>query len=51
MGAISRTLEMPIRYAGPGEWSLFDRPQSYSAILGDVVAVPGTHERDRCVVG
>ena len=46
VGAISRTLEMPIRYAGP----LFDRPQSYNAILGDVVAVPGTHERDRCVV-
>ena len=50
VSAISRTLEMPIRYAGPGEWSIFGRPQSYSNISGSAVAVPGTHERDRCVV-
>lgn len=47
---ISRTLEMPIRYAGPGEWSIFDQPQSYSAISGHTVAVPGTNERDRCLI-
>ena len=50
VSAISRTLEMPIRYAGPGEWSIFGRPQSYRSIPGSPVAVPGTHERDRCLV-
>lgn len=50
VSTISRTLEMPIRYVGPGEWSTFDRPQSYSAIAGRAVAVPGTYGRDRCVV-
>ncbi|PZO50931.1 MAG: hypothetical protein DCF15_15300 [Phormidesmis priestleyi] len=50
VSAISHTLEMPIRYAGPGEWSIFDRPQSYGAIAGNVVAVPGTTDRNRCLV-
>jgi hypothetical protein len=48
--AIARTVEMPIRYAGPGEWSVFERPQSYSAVAGRAVAVPGTIESDRCLV-
>ena len=50
VSAIARTLEMPIRYAGPGEWNIFGKPQRYSAIAGCTVSVPGTHERDRCVV-
>lgn len=50
VSAIARTIEKPIRYAGPGEWSVFDQPQSYSAISGSTVAVPGTSERDRCLV-
>ena len=48
--AISRTLEMPIRYAGPGEWSIFDRPQRYKLLAGSAVAIPGTNENDRCLV-
>ena len=50
VNAIARTIEMPIRYAGSGEWSVFERPKSYSALSGSVVAVPGTNERDRCLV-
>ncbi|MGB3293415.1 MAG: HNH endonuclease domain-containing protein [Phormidesmis sp.] len=50
VSTISRTLEMPIRYAGPGEWSVFSRPPSYSAVASSAVAVPGTDERDRCLV-
>ena len=50
VSAIARTLEKPIRYAGPGEWSVFDKPQSYSILSGQAVAVPGTNERDRCLV-
>jgi hypothetical protein len=26
--AIAKTIEMPIRYAGPGEWSIFEKPQA-----------------------
>ena len=50
VSVIARTIEMPIRYAGPGEWSIFDRPQSYGTIAGNVVAVPGTTDRNRCLV-
>ena len=50
VSAIARTIEKPIRYAGPGEWSVFDKPQSYSAISGSTIAVPGTVERDRCLI-
>ena len=47
---ISRTLEMPIRYAGPREWSVFERPQNYSAVAGRTIAVPGTAGRDHCLI-
>ena len=50
ISAISRTLEMPIRYAGPGHWSVFERPQAYSAISQQTIAVPGTKPSDRCLV-
>ncbi|MBE9064467.1 hypothetical protein [cf. Phormidesmis sp. LEGE 11477] len=50
VSAISRTVEKPIQYAGPGEWSVFDRPQRYSTLSSSTVAVPGTHQRDRCLV-
>ena len=50
VSVIARTIEKPIRYAGPGEWSIFGKPQRYSAIAGSTVAVPGTNEGDRCLV-
>lgn len=50
VSAISCTIEKPIRYAGPGDWSVFDKPVSYSTVVGSAVAVPGTNERDRCLV-
>ena len=48
--AISRTLEMPIRYAGPGEWSIFNKPQRYKLLSSGAVAILGTKESDRCLV-
>ena len=50
VSAISRTVEKPIQYAGPGEWSVFDRPRRYSTLSSSAVAVPGTNPRDRCLV-
>jgi hypothetical protein len=52
-GAIAttaKTIEMPIRYAGPGEWSVFEKPQAYNQIASRTVAVPGTQVRDRCLI-
>lgn len=45
-GIISRN---PIRYAGPGEFSVFERPQRLDALAG-VLPVPGTAPSDVCVV-
>ncbi len=47
---ISRTLEMPIHYAGPGHWSVFERPRAYSVIAQQTIAVPGTKPSDHCLV-
>ena len=44
------TIQMPIRYAGPGEWTVFARPVRYESIAVSAAAVPGTRGVDRCVV-
>ena len=46
---IARTIEMPIRYAGPGEWTVFDKPARYNR-LQNVTAIPGTQAYDVCLV-
>jgi hypothetical protein len=48
--AISRTLEMPIRHAGPGEWTVFDRPIRYKPSASPGTPIPGTRPNDRCLV-
>ena len=50
IASVARTIEMPIRYAGPGEWSVFEKPQSYNQIASWTVAVPGTRVKDRCLI-
>ncbi|MEO8286530.1 MAG: HNH endonuclease domain-containing protein [Chloroflexota bacterium] len=47
--AIATTLGQPIRYAGPGEWSVFAKPQRLRD-LNDVIAVPGSAPADLCLV-
>lgn len=48
--AISKTLEMPIRYAGPGQWTVFEKPSRYDP-AGDFGApLPGTRPRDKCLL-
>lgn len=46
---IARTIEMPVRYAGPGEWSVFSRPVRLDQ-LRNVVPLPGTGSAELCLV-
>ncbi|MBW4462153.1 MAG: hypothetical protein KME47_18215 [Nodosilinea sp. WJT8-NPBG4] len=48
--AIAKTIEMPIRYAGPDEWSIFEKPQAYNQVASRTVAAPGTKVHDRCLI-
>ncbi|MCS7031898.1 MAG: HNH endonuclease [Gloeomargarita sp. SKYG116] len=47
---ITRAIEYPIQYAGPGEWSVFDRPKLFKDLQGRTIAIPGTQPEDRCIV-
>ncbi len=46
---IARAIEMPVRYAGPGEWTVFEKPQRFRRLEG-VVGIPGTQAEDMCLV-
>lgn len=48
--AISKAIEMPVRYAGFGHWSVFDKPLKYAELSTPVVAIPGTKAEDKCLV-
>ena len=50
VAAVAKTIEMPVHYAGQGNWGIFDKPQKYSLISEQAVAVPGTQLRERCLV-
>ena len=49
---ISKTLQMPIRYAGPAgeQWSIFPKPCRFAEIEEHAVAVPGTQPSDMCLL-
>ncbi|MFN6561251.1 MAG: HNH endonuclease domain-containing protein [Nostoc sp. ChiSLP01] len=48
--AISKAIEMPVRYAGPGNWTVFAKPVKYAELSPQVVAIPGTKAEDKCLV-
>jgi hypothetical protein len=48
--AISKAIEQPVKYAGLGHWSVFDKPLKYAEISTQVVAIPGTVAEDKCLV-
>ncbi|BDI21001.1 hypothetical protein ANSO36C_68030 (plasmid) [Nostoc cf. commune SO-36] len=48
--AISKAIEMPVRYAGFGHWSVFDKPLKYAELSTPVVAIPGTKAEDKCLI-
>ena len=41
---------MPIKYAGPGHWSVFDAPARYDQLPPNLLPLPGTQLQDTCVV-
>ncbi len=47
---IAATLQMPIRYAGVGEWTVFERPKPFWEVRALTIPVPGTTDADRCLV-
>lgn len=47
---VSSTIRMPIRHAGPGEWTVFEKPTRYSRLRDRVVPIPGTRDNDACLV-
>lgn len=49
VNSISKALEMPIRHAGPGEWTVFDKPARYDQ-LHNKVSIPGTLKGDICLI-
>jgi len=48
--AIARTIEMPIRYAGPGNWSVFEEPKPFDLLSQHAIQVPGTQPQDKCLL-
>lgn len=49
LAAIIEAVQMPIRYAGIGEWSVFSKPIP-SSLVTQAVLLPGTQARDLCTV-
>ena len=41
---------MPIKYAGPGHWSVFDKPETLSQLPPSILPLPGTQPQDVCLV-
>jgi hypothetical protein len=50
ISAISKTIRMPIQYAGPGNWTVFEKPGAYVNLSDRTIAVPGTQPQDVCLV-
>jgi hypothetical protein len=50
VAATAKAIQMPIKYAGPGHWSVFDAPARYDQLPPTVLPLPGTQPQDTCVV-
>jgi hypothetical protein len=48
--AIAKAMEMPIRHAGPGNWTVFSKPLKYEDIDDTIIAIPGTFSKDKCLI-
>jgi len=47
---IARTIRMPIRYAGPDQWTVFPKPKPLYQLDGDVRALPQAKGNYACLV-
>ena len=50
LSAISRTLEMPVKYAGYGHWTVFAKPVKYVDIGSRAIPIPSTQPTDKCLI-
>ncbi|GAA3985089.1 HNH endonuclease domain-containing protein [Hymenobacter antarcticus] len=50
VAATAKALAMPIKYAGPGHWSVFDAPARYDQLPLSIHPLPGTLPAEVCVV-
>ncbi|GAB3840291.1 HNH endonuclease domain-containing protein [Hymenobacter jeollabukensis] len=50
VSAIVTAVQMPIRYAGPKQWTVFDKPTRLANLPASVLSLPGTQPRELCVV-
>lgn len=49
--AISEKIEeMPVKHAGPGNWTVFAKPMKFTELNSQVVAIPSTQAQDKCLV-
>ncbi len=50
---ITDAIQQPVRYAGPGQYSVFAPPQPWKQLQThhqNIVCIPGTHPSERCIV-
>lgn len=47
--SICSAIEMPIRYAGNGEWSIFQKPEILSKLL-PTTTLPNSNPNDKCLI-
>lgn len=48
--AIALAVAMPVKYAGPGQWTVFAKPARLADLPPAVYPLPGTQPQDLCVV-
>jgi hypothetical protein len=49
VAATCKAIELPLKHAGPGHWSVFSQPRVLRELDG-VLAVPGARDTERCLV-
>jgi hypothetical protein len=50
---IAKAIQQPVKYAGPGEYSVFNPPQTWQELLTsqkNIVCIPGTLPDERCII-
>lgn len=48
--ATAKAIQMPIKHAGLGHWSVFDKPARLNQLPASILPLPGTLPQETCVV-